>query len=110
MGAAHRALPARFSGILHSGFQRLPKLLYVREAAHLQLGEDQLTVDGNLEHTPGSGDEFDPPELSGELLEKLLRHTDGVGQIPSLDAVDDFHLRFAGHLHDTFHGRVSPAS
>jgi hypothetical protein len=56
------------------------------KAARLFLGEEELVVDGHLEHSAGP---FDELWLDAELLLDLLRQTGGAGEVISDPAVLD---------------------
>ena len=63
------------------------------------LGEDELVVDDDLELAAATGDEGEPLDRAGELLEEFLRRPRGACGVVSDNAVGDrdFELCVCGH-------------
>lgn len=65
-------------------------LLEVRESSLGFLGEDQITVQSDLEDAPAGGEQLEGGDFVLVLVEHLIRQTDGFRDVPSSGAV--FHL------------------
>jgi hypothetical protein len=78
--------------LLKPGPDRLEHLLLVGELAGLELGVDQLAVDGQLETTAARWDQFEVADLLLELTQQLARQTDGLRLVVSHRAVFQLHV------------------
>jgi hypothetical protein len=58
----------------------------------LGLGEDGFPVYVHLEAAAGAFRERNSVEVIAELADDLVRHTDGVGSVPSFLAVDNLYI------------------
>ena len=60
-------------------------------AADVVLGEDEIAVDGDVEHALVPGDQFDRHDGGGPPPQQFVRQTDGTGDVVSGDAERDGH-------------------
>jgi hypothetical protein len=70
--------------------------LFVGELAGLELGVEELTVDGQLEAPAARGDQLQLADLLLETVEQLARQTDGLRLVVSHRTVTQFDVH--GHL------------
>jgi hypothetical protein len=77
-----------------SGFQSFPQgvddPLFIRKLARLELGVDQLSVDGDLEAAASRGDQLQLLDLLLVGGEQFVRQTDGLRLVVSHRAVFEF--------------------
>ena len=80
--------------LFQSGGDRIEHPLLIRKLTGLELGKDQVPVEGNLEATASR--RYQPQSLDLLLVggQKLARQTDGLGFIVSNGTILDFHVHW----------------
>ena len=81
-----------FSFLLESAADGVHHPLLIGELARIELGVDQVSVDGYLEAPAARRDQFQVVDLLFVCAQQLIRQTDGLGLVVSHRTVFDFQV------------------
>lgn len=104
MSGSRREVQQAKGSLLQCGLDGAQDRRWIGELARGLLGIDALSAQGDFEHAPGGGNQFERPDFELET-QQLRRQTDGVGFVVSGRAILDDDFRFHGRADTTWESR-----